>query len=165
MDNPKLGYIYILINPAFNDGVSRADHGAFLKIGQSTKDPRIRAEQLSASSGVMLPFQVAYYRQVNDANLAERQIHGALDQYRVNNSREFFLLPLAEAIIVLDQIADGVLPYEDYETPFAELFASFPPQVEGSVFENNLTPAEVAACRQLAQVRPFRSRPYYLNYR
>lgn len=148
-------WVYIMTN---------ANHPDFLKIGATKHDPRLRAEQLSASSGVALPFVVAYHRQVHDCHKIERQIHSVLEKHRVNRSREFFHLRLADAIVVMDQLADGSVPFEDYSTPFAELFLSFPPQPEGSQFENILHWGEQAACRALEKVRPFQRKPGHLTF-
>lgn len=82
------GYIYILRNDATN----------LLKIGKTTREPTVRAQEISATTGVPFPFVVAYSVFVNDCDLLERLIHFHLDQYRTNKKREFFDITLDLAI-------------------------------------------------------------------
>ena len=62
----KRGYIYILINPAF---------AGFVKIGKTSKDPAVRARELSAGTGVPAPYAVAWDLLVSDCDHVERLIH------------------------------------------------------------------------------------------
>lgn len=131
------GSVYVLTNASLAEGV--------LKIGATTDDPIIRAKQLSAATAAATPFVVAYSRHVSDVNEIEARMHDRFNEERLNDSREFFKIPLHKAIVALDEMAG-----EDYwgpkvETPFAEMFASFPD--DGTARE--LTPEEAAQCRQL----------------
>jgi hypothetical protein len=45
------GFVYVLINPSLP---------SYVKIGKTTKDPSIRAAELSSATGVPTPFYVAY---------------------------------------------------------------------------------------------------------
>ena len=87
------GYIYILSNPAMP---------GLLKIGFTDRTPDERAAELSASTGVPLPFKVAYSLEVDSAQRLEAQIHRTLFKQRLNDKREFFNIPLAEAIEAAD---------------------------------------------------------------
>lgn len=131
------GWVYIITNASLAEGV--------LKIGATTDDPIIRAKQLSAATAAATPFVVAYSRKVSDVNLIEARMHQRFDDERLNEGREFFKVPLHRAIVALDEMAG-----EDYwgpkvETPFAEMFASFPD--DGTA--RDLTPEEAAQCRKL----------------
>ena len=90
------GYVYILINASY--------HG-LLKIGMTTLTPDERARQLSQPTGVPSPFMVAYFEEVPDCAAAESMIHEHLKRFRVGKRREFFQLPLRDAIRELSQIA------------------------------------------------------------
>ena len=92
------GYIYILINPSLQKN--------FLKIGKTSRDPELRAEEISSGTGVPSPYHVAYTTKVPDCHLAERIIHQKLKDYRVRNEREFFLLPLQKAIDIVAKTAE-----------------------------------------------------------
>jgi hypothetical protein len=61
------GYVYVLINPAFPD---------LVKIGRTTKDPKIRAAELSAT-GTPDKFVVAHQILVKDAVRVFRKVISA----------------------------------------------------------------------------------------
>lgn len=86
----KSGFIYILFNPTLRANL--------YKIGVTTKNPEIRARQLSAGTGIASKFEVAYKELVSDCHAVEKLIHKRLDEFRWNRDREFFELPLEEAI-------------------------------------------------------------------
>jgi hypothetical protein len=88
----KKGYIYILINPAFPD---------YVKFGKTTKDSETRAKEISRGAGVPAPYRVAWDVLVTDCDQVERLVHQKLFRLRARNDREFFVLPLREAISVL----------------------------------------------------------------
>ena len=92
----KRGYVYILINPAF---------AGFVKIGKTTKDPEVRAREVSAGSGVPAPYAVAWAALVSDCDHVECMIHQQLAPARSRKDREFFALPLKRAIAVASSIA------------------------------------------------------------
>lgn len=94
-----VGHVYILLNAAMAGN---------LKIGMTTKTPEERAEELSSSTGVPVPFVVAYAEEVADCLIVEQLIHQRLAAFRVNKGREFFHLPLREAIRVVSEIARDI---------------------------------------------------------
>jgi hypothetical protein len=94
----KKGYVYILVNPAFP---------GFLKIGKTTKNPESRARELSSGSGVPTPYAVAWDAFVEDCDQVERLIHQQLAHARSRNDREFFAMPLKNAISVLARIVSS----------------------------------------------------------
>ena len=111
-------YIYILVNPSLR---------GLLKIGKTTRTPDERAAELSASSNMPTPFMVAYEEEVPDCSVAERLVHQKLaeDGYRVNDSREFFTVPLKIAIYTVSTVAEQLRevqaqgieqPYEAFST-------------------------------------------------
>jgi hypothetical protein len=90
------GYIYVLLNPSMDRNV--------LKIGKTKRTPEVRAAELSNATGVPLRFMVAYEAQVSNCDVAENMIHQRLGAYRISENREFFELPLKDAISVVDEI-------------------------------------------------------------
>ena len=107
MENNK-GYVYVMINPSYE---------GLVKIGKTTKDPEERAKELSSATGIATPFIVAYKRMFNDCHVAEKTIHKILTNkgVRVSNSREFFRLPISDAIDTILNIADISTPTNDNE--------------------------------------------------
>ena len=97
MDNK--GYIYLMINPAIPNMV---------KIGKTTREPEQRAKELSSSTGVPIEFVLVHKRLVNNCTIAEKYIHEVLESkgVRVSKKREFFEIPIYEAIQVIEQYED-----------------------------------------------------------
>lgn len=91
----KRGFVYILINPAF---------AGFVKVGKTTKEPEVRARELSAGSGVPAPYAVAWDALVTDCDRVEKLIHQQLAHVRSRNDREFFAIPLKNAITIASSI-------------------------------------------------------------
>lgn len=99
------GWIYILISPAMQRDL--------LKIGRTTNTSEDRARQLSSSTGVPAEFHVAYDVCVIDCITAEKRIHERLRNYRYVKNKEFFKLPLKQAIKIVNEIADQIGVIED----------------------------------------------------
>jgi hypothetical protein len=100
---PKIeaeGFIYILINPCMPNMV---------KIGKTTRSPEERAAELSNTTGVPARFVVAYEIEVFDCDAAEQDTHDRLAEFRVNEDREFFSVPLKTAIKLVDEMTQ---PYQ-----------------------------------------------------
>lgn len=71
-----------MINPSYSGVV---------KIGKTTKDPEERAKELSSATGVAPHFIVVYKRMFNNCHIAERVVHGILDElntYYLNMIKE-----------------------------------------------------------------------------
>lgn len=85
------GYVYVLINPSIK---------GMVKIGKTTRTPEERAKELSLATGVPTPFVVAYESCFINCSKAELFVHDYLGKhgYRVSNNREFFELPIKDAI-------------------------------------------------------------------
>lgn len=91
-------YLYILINPSLS---------GLLKIGRTNRSPEERAIELSKGTNMPTPFVVAYEEEVPDSKNAEKLVHDEFTQqgFRVNDSREFFSVPLKVAIQVVARVA------------------------------------------------------------
>lgn len=62
----------------------------YVKIGRTSGSLEKRIKELSASTSVPLPFTCFYACTVKDSGFAERQLHDAFGDIRVNPRREFF---------------------------------------------------------------------------
>ena len=98
------GFVYIMSNPSHQDGM--------LKIGKSSKDPEEFRKRELETSGVPAPFFVEYSAFVEDHNAVERNVHHALDKNRYRREREFFILPLTDAIKAIRDIAGNTMRFE-----------------------------------------------------
>ncbi len=101
----RKGYVYILINPAFP---------SYVKIGKTTKDPEVRAKEISSGIGVPAKYEVAWDALVTDCDQVERIVHQKLAHVRSTKDREFFAIQLKEAIPLLSGI---VVPFICNEKP------------------------------------------------
>jgi hypothetical protein len=88
------GYIYVLINPSFNE---------LVKIGKTQRELEERIKELSSATGVPTPFVLAYKAYFQDCTKAEVFIHSKLIEkdYQVTDNREFFRAPLHEVIEII----------------------------------------------------------------
>lgn len=93
---PQKGYVYILINPVM-DGI--------VKIGKTTRSSESRAAEISKGTGVPTAYNVVYEELVSDCRAVEKRLHQIFANYRINPNREFFRIPLKEAIRMLQQVA------------------------------------------------------------
>lgn len=97
---PQTGYIYILINPTLK---------GLVKIGKTSKTSEERAKELSSVTGVPTQFMVAYDEFFEDIDLAENHVHEVLKDmgHHVFPNKEFFDIPLKEAIAVIKNIREN----------------------------------------------------------
>lgn len=91
------GFVYVLLNPSYPD---------LVKIGLTERTSEERARELR-TSGVPTPFIVIYDELVSDCGAVEDAIHRRLAGYRVSDDREFFRIPVKEAIRTLQEEAAG----------------------------------------------------------
>lgn len=131
------GWIYCAISAANPD---------LCKLGATTNDPLLRAQQLTASTSAPLAFRMAYTRWVKDVTAAEGALHQLFADRRVNENREFFQVSVLEAVMAMDRVAGGQSEWV-YQppTPWAELFSTFPDDGAG----RELNDVERAQCRDL----------------
>jgi hypothetical protein len=93
----KKGFVYILLNPSFID---------IIKIGKTTRTSEERAKELYQKGKTSIPtkFVVAYENEVSDCDLVESIVHKKLGKYSLNPDREFFNLPLKQAIKTIEGV-------------------------------------------------------------
>ncbi|WP_175607498.1 GIY-YIG nuclease family protein, partial [Deinococcus marmoris] len=89
-----IGYIYILSNEAMPN---------LLKIGWTYSSPELRSNALSRFTGVPSPFKLVHYIAVANPREIERIIHSEIISYRWNDKREFFHIPVDQAVRILDK--------------------------------------------------------------
>jgi hypothetical protein len=90
-----IGYVYLMINPAFPD---------LIKIGRTSKSSDARALELS-TTGAPSKFIVAFDILVDDCVEIESEMHAIFSSSRHAENREFFRLPLKNAIETLQDIS------------------------------------------------------------
>ena len=83
--------VYVLTNPAMP---------GLVKIGRTVNDVMGRISQLY-STGVPVPFDLAFACRVPDSVEVERAMHLAFGPYRLNSKREFFQIAPEQAIAIL----------------------------------------------------------------
>lgn len=89
------GYVYILTNEAMP---------GLVKIGKTTRDPGVRAKEISDATGVPIPFRVYDFFSCPDCNELEDAAHGAMADRRVSQNREFFAVDVYVAAECLRQL-------------------------------------------------------------
>ena len=88
-------WVYVLSNPSIPGQ---------LKIGSTSKQPDVRAAQISRGSGVPTDFKVEFAFWCFNALACEREIHKLLKDSRVSKQREFFVVTLHEACEAVKEI-------------------------------------------------------------
>jgi hypothetical protein len=94
----SVGYIYVLSNSAMP--------GLF-KIGFTNRDVKDRAQELSAATGVPVPFEVEYYCLTRDVEIVEAEVHKRLSKYQ-QLGKEFFSVSLALVVDIIDSLTQTV---------------------------------------------------------
>ena len=105
------GFVYIMSHTAFPDRI---------KIGKSKKDPTVdRVNELN-KTGVPESFHVEYYAFVPDETRLEKSVHDHFSNRRPNKKKEFFTVPVYEAVHQIREKAKqiGSIKFEE------ELFTS-----------------------------------------
>jgi hypothetical protein len=88
----KLNIVYVLTNPVMP---------GLVKIGHTTQaDAKIRIDQLF-TTGVPVPFDIAFACKVSNAAEVEKALHTAFAPQRINPKREFFQIDPMQAIAIL----------------------------------------------------------------
>lgn len=94
-DENTEGYVYVLVS---------SGKPGIVKIGATERDPESRAEELSSSTGVSMPYIVAYEVETDHPYELESQVHDALKDSRITPNREFFEVPTKEAISTIQTL-------------------------------------------------------------
>lgn len=122
-----LQIVYVLTNPAIP---------GLVKIGKTyADDVGLRLSQLY-TTGVPLPFDLAFACKVPNADEVEKALHRAFAPHRVNPKREYFKIEAEQAIVILK-----LLHVEDATTEVASS-------------TTNISGEEIAASNQFKAKRP-----------
>lgn len=100
------GFIYIMSNTAFRDGL--------IKVGKSDRDPNEHRKYELETTGVPQNFTVEYYAFVDDHHRIERLLHGKLDHKRPNRQREFFHTSVEEVVLAIRELTTVKYEYIGY---------------------------------------------------
>lgn len=90
----KGSFIYVLVS---------SEKPNLIKIGITDRDPETRAKELTNSTGVAMPFIVAYQAPTDNPEKVEKAVHDRLSEKRVNPNREFFRVKLRRAIAIIEE--------------------------------------------------------------
>lgn len=77
---------------------------SLVKIRMTKREPKKRAEELSKSTGVSMPYIVAYKVGVKNPSEVEKVVHENLSNERVNPNREFFRVETSRAIRTIEEV-------------------------------------------------------------
>jgi hypothetical protein len=83
----KAGYIYIFSNTKQKD---------IVKVGESKNNPIIRAEQLTRQTGSVGTWEVEWYLEVPDCEVAETMAHHLLQEW--HEEKEYFKIGVLSAV-------------------------------------------------------------------
>lgn len=90
-----MGYVYILVNDSMP---------GLIKIGKTVRNSRIRARELSNSTGVPTPFEIVFELSSEKYEKFEREVHNRLADHRVASNREFFRCSVDKAKELLEEL-------------------------------------------------------------
>lgn len=99
-----MGFVYVLSNPAMPGRV---------KVGRTDRTGEIRADELY-TTGVPEPYRVEFRAVTSRPGEVEQAAHRLLDAQRPNPRREFFTVPVAEAVHAVREAlktANGIWPW------------------------------------------------------
>lgn len=97
------GWVYVISNKAM-DGI--------LKVGHSTKDPELRAQELN-HTGSPHPYEVEYEILVEEPYRVEQAVHKTLYKYR--EGKEWFRCTPEQAILAIKQVSGDKLILENFK--------------------------------------------------
>jgi len=100
---PAVGRVYVLSNKAMP---------GLLKIGYTMNTVEGRVKELSSATGVPSEFFIEYQVECRDAAGVEALVHQSLHNSRHNNSREFFLISLEDAVNEIRKHAKEIIDEE-----------------------------------------------------
>ena len=92
------GYIYVLSNPSMR---------GLLKIGFTERTPKERIAELRGT-GVPTDFVLESHFYSKHPLEDEKYIHGSLNEYRVNDKREFFKVDLKTACTIIEKRCERI---------------------------------------------------------
>ncbi len=161
----KVGWLYVARNESFVNPV--------FKVGESSRVPFARVGELSGSTSVYRDFELVYFVHVSPRDAAEKWVHGALKDFRINPRKEFFEAPLPVVTQALDRagvlfgVPLGKTPRAGYlKQPLKPRQAACPRCGRENRIPGVLTPIKVScgACSGEIKTKGFERKPdgYYI---
>lgn len=126
-------YVYIF---------SISDKPDLIKVGKTSKNPHIRANDLSKNTAATGKFSVEWFMEVPDAELAESVAHFKLKKYHFN--KEYFSLKSFRAQYILEKF---LIPLFELEQPKIEYSESL--KTEKQKFEDLRAKAKLLVSKAL----------------
>lgn len=132
--------IYILTNE---------EMPGLVKIGRTTDSVESRISQLSAHSGVPLPFECYFAAEVNDCSKLEKKLHQLFSENRVNPKREFFRVDPEKVVLAISigdfkEITPGVAEIDNEEQKALEKAKARRPRIKLEAL--GIKPGDVISC-------------------
>lgn len=75
-----------------------------LKIGMTTRNIEKRIKEINSATGIVYPLSPRAIWRVKDGKYSEKIIHHALQEFRLRDDRECFLLPFREACKKIEHV-------------------------------------------------------------
>lgn len=110
-DASRAGWVYVLSHPAWGSSATgnRPGVSCMVKIGMTSRDPRMRAAEIASVSGLVAPCTVAWCVAVSDRAAVELAVKRALGHRRVTKRRELFRCTPEEARAAIEDASQDVL--------------------------------------------------------
>jgi hypothetical protein len=80
-----------------------------IKIGFTDGTPEKRADQLSRSTGVIMPFKVEWAFHCYNGYALEQEVHRHLESSRITGNREFFDIEVSEAKEIITKFGQNYI--------------------------------------------------------
>jgi len=94
------GFVYIMRNASHETNI--------FKVGLTKGSTKKRAKQLSSTTGSPDKFLIAHEFSTIDCVLAEKLIHNEIDEFRLNDRREFFRMDFKELLKIAGEIIEKI---------------------------------------------------------
>lgn len=101
-----------LSNQSFTEGagwiylLSTREQPDILKIGRTDRSVAERVREINSATGVLVPWAARRSYRVRNASEAEAIIHRRLCEYRLRMDREFFKVPIRQAVEIIHEYLD-----------------------------------------------------------
>lgn len=93
-ESTEAGWLYIL---------STREQPDILKIGMTKRSVPERVKEINAATGLLYPYSARAVFEVKSARQAERRVFALLSEYRIREDREFFHIPFAKAVQLIEE--------------------------------------------------------------
>jgi hypothetical protein len=124
--NRHRGYVYILTNECIPN---------MIKVGRTKRDTVTRAREIS-TTGVPMPFEVAFEILSENYRRLEEEAHRSLAPYRVRTNREFFRCTLTDGASLLKDLNSAIASLHPYaESIYHRLKYKYPDSLKRTIID------------------------------